>query len=1086
MGRGRKRRGKGGAPWNSNNNKAANGNGGKNDRTGDTGGVDAAMHGVGKQMTKNHYVQTIAQAGNLRMEAYYAAQGLHSSYWKKTSSGGGDDDDDDDRTEQQRLVPCTSVQEFNAERLTWRDYMGRTLPASFRFSKEVTTTLKLKMARQLVQLLQTALLQEEQEEEEQAAEAANKATEEAKANGSKEEEASKHNDDETETAALVVKEAAEIKTAEEEEQSKTADEDNAARRKRLQEPSLPLSVLMASSQPRQPKDGEENADADATSPRLLLHKLPFIEFAYQLNGLDRHAIRKHERLKALHAWIKEQQDCGHLTRQETVSMIPPVVLNVQSHHAVLDMCAAPGSKTSQLLETLGPSALLVANDANADRAFMLTHQLKRLLHNTFPITLVTACQAQFFPSSTRGCNNITTGTNNNNSAAVVSSSRCTTKDEITTPQLSQQQQSASRTLQLFDRILADVPCTGDGTTRKNIHVWKQWTQQAALSLHPLQLDIAWKGASQLLKTPADNNNAANADASTGDGAPHVVVEGGYMCYSTCSMNPIEDEAVVAELLRRAKGSLELVPISLSSSSSSSTNSSDSGSSSDKSNNISFRTRPGMSQWKVFCEVASKRAMRDLAKKNNAKMQQRRRCKQEQNDGNNATTTDKDDDETKTSKLGESDDKPSANIANVKDDDMDVDDKAPENDEFKTDKAAPVANASAAKGKDNGHHEILKEAAAAAALAPSVFEPASMDQADLIAMAEAAGLKYMPTLADVPEHLSQRVRPSCFPPTSEEAEKFHLERCMRCLPQDNDTGGFFVALLRKVGPISKQDYRRQGEEGEDADATDPDPKRFKLDPEQDDETKKHVVAVKEDEDDEDNDGQDNIEMVDVEGLDADNMPVTSKVSDRKKVDERFIGVEDTVLDPLIEYYGLTGSDFRKDLFMTRANGDSKVIYYLSVPVKYLLDRGIQDRVQVIASGLKAFSRNSTQHQCDVTHRIAQDAVYFVSHYMTKRKFVVDMHDFVHCLNVTSAKPVALTEGFSDKFAEAVRPIDVGAFVVVLDGYENKGIDKKMAITMWRCRGDKISLLVTKIEVESIKDKLQVIQEEQEDDEQTAKP
>lgn len=31
-----------------------------------------------------------------------------------------------------------------------------------------------------------------------------------------------------------------------------------------------------------------------------------------------------------------------------------------------------------------------------------------------------------------------------------------------------------------------------------------------------------------------------------------------MVYSTCSMNPIEDEAVVAELLRLSKGSLKLV------------------------------------------------------------------------------------------------------------------------------------------------------------------------------------------------------------------------------------------------------------------------------------------------------------------------------------------------------------------------------------------------------------------------------------------------------------------------------------------------------------------------------------------------
>ena len=35
-----------------------------------------------------------------------------------------------------------------------------------------------------------------------------------------------------------------------------------------------------------------------------------------------------------------------------VSMLPPLVLDVQPHHKVLDMCAAPGSKTAQLIEAL--------------------------------------------------------------------------------------------------------------------------------------------------------------------------------------------------------------------------------------------------------------------------------------------------------------------------------------------------------------------------------------------------------------------------------------------------------------------------------------------------------------------------------------------------------------------------------------------------------------------------------------------------------------------------------------------------------------------------------------------------------------
>lgn len=43
---------------------------------------------------------------------------------------------------------------------------------------------------------------------------------------------------------------------------------------------------------------------------------------------------------------------GNISRQELVSMIPPLLLDVKSDHLVLDMCAAPGSKTAQIIEAL--------------------------------------------------------------------------------------------------------------------------------------------------------------------------------------------------------------------------------------------------------------------------------------------------------------------------------------------------------------------------------------------------------------------------------------------------------------------------------------------------------------------------------------------------------------------------------------------------------------------------------------------------------------------------------------------------------------------------------------------------------------
>lgn len=86
---------------------------------------------------------------------------------------------------------------------------------------------------------------------------------------------------------------------------------------------------------------------------------------------------------------------------------------------------------------------------------------------------------------------------------------------------------------LFDRVLCDVPCSSDGTIRKAPQLWHSWRPNRGNVVHAVQLRIACAGATRL-------------------------AEGGLMVYSTCSLNPVEDEAVVAALLQRAEGGLELV------------------------------------------------------------------------------------------------------------------------------------------------------------------------------------------------------------------------------------------------------------------------------------------------------------------------------------------------------------------------------------------------------------------------------------------------------------------------------------------------------------------------------------------------
>ena len=179
-------------------------------------------------------------------------------------------------------------------------------------------------------------------------------------------------------------------------------------------------------------------------------------------------------------------ETGRITRQEAASMLPVRLLNLTQETLALDMCAAPGSKATQLAEELHPQGVVVANEPVSGRLNMLVSNRSRLgLANM----VVTQHDGRHF-------------------------------GRLPPPG--------------FDAIVADVPCTGSATTRKNRDVWWDWTPKEGRRMFKMQVDIAMRGAA-------------------------LLAAGGHMVYSTCSIDPIENEAVVAELLRRCPY-LELLPI----------------------------------------------------------------------------------------------------------------------------------------------------------------------------------------------------------------------------------------------------------------------------------------------------------------------------------------------------------------------------------------------------------------------------------------------------------------------------------------------------------------------------------------------
>ncbi|MGB0787283.1 MAG: hypothetical protein ACPGR1_04685, partial [Candidatus Poseidoniaceae archaeon] len=170
-------------------------------------------------------------------------------------------------------------------------------------------------------------------------------------------------------------------------------------------------------------------------------------------------------------------DTGRVTRQEAASMLPILVLDPQENELLLDLCAAPGSKATHAAERMAPSGVVVANEPISGRVNMLASNRGRLsLHNV----IITQHDGRHV-------------------------------GRIPKPG--------------FDAIVADVPCTGSATSRKNKDVWWSWSPKGGRTMFQLQVDIASRGA-QLLRP------------------------GGLMVYSTCSIDPVENEAVIAELVRK--------------------------------------------------------------------------------------------------------------------------------------------------------------------------------------------------------------------------------------------------------------------------------------------------------------------------------------------------------------------------------------------------------------------------------------------------------------------------------------------------------------------------------------------------------
>lgn len=191
----------------------------------------------------------------------------------------------------------------------------------------------------------------------------------------------------------------------------------------------------------------------------------------------------------------------------------------------------------------------------------------------------------------------------------------------------------------------------------------------------------------------------------------------------------------------------------------------------------------------------------------------------------------------------------------------------------------------------------------------------------------------------------------FPPTEEERKKFNLELCKRCLPHDMDTGGFFIALFRKSKPLGER-ARRKAEELEMQTQSN-DLNTVKTNNTNGD----CDVLVKNGSDLEQNESSGNKE----DNICIDDKPKSGKKKLERNYEkagrEEFVEVADSVLEDIENFYGLSDS-FARGQLMARGTADSKLLYFISNSVKEnVFDRGLQNRIKGIHSGLRAFERRS---------------------------------------------------------------------------------------------------------------------------------
>ena len=170
----------------------------------------------------------------------------------------------------------------------------------------------------------------------------------------------------------------------------------------------------------------ENADISRLLDEISsLCRLSHVEWADDGYYLDHDGNSTEEFRPGAHP----MHDAGAYYIQEASAMVSACLDPAKEGERVLDLCAAPGGKTTQIAMYLRGTGLLVSNEINASRAAVLSENVERMgIRNAIVTSEPPARLAERFPA-------------------------------------------------FFDRIIVDAPCSGEGMFRKEEAALTQWSEE---------------------------------------------------------------------------------------------------------------------------------------------------------------------------------------------------------------------------------------------------------------------------------------------------------------------------------------------------------------------------------------------------------------------------------------------------------------------------------------------------------------------------------------------------------------------------------------------------------------------------------